>query len=253
MPAFSTSGYGSSSPRTSARVAGRAAPYDPNNAPGNPSRDNLAGRNRLADTRSGEIANERAKFDMSHIDREFGLESQRTGLDLRKGEQDIAMREHGKTQRDRVQDAIFGFFQNPGGAAGGDGPVASGGSMAPPAAVPAGGATPGVPSAADAGYARLKEREGLRLRSGLNANRAALSRGGLLDSNVEGSSTGAIIGGSLGRLADFDAAALADEVGRGRQVEDRNFAAGERRREFDTNQQQQRLNILLQLLGDRAY
>lgn len=139
-----------------------------------------------------------------------------------------------------------------GGAGGAGGPLTPG--VLPDGVVdkgrtgPPGGGGSGVPSAQDAGYARLKEREGLRLRSGINATKSAMGRRGLSGSSFESPAIAALVGGSNATLADFDASALADSVGRGREVEDRDFAARERR---DTS----RMDALLRLIqsGSPAY
>jgi len=105
-------------------------------------------------------------------------------------------------------------------------------------------------AAADAGYARLKEREGQRLRGAINTTKGALGRRGLTGSSFESPAIAALVGESSGKLADFDAAALADTVGRSRQIEDRNFAATERRREHADSRKDARMQALMALIGN---
>lgn len=172
------------------------------------------------------------RFQQAHAGRELGL-AERTD--------DRRYRMARKGARDSASLAAL--------VASGGGSTSGGGGGTAPGA---GGAPATAPSAAtaaqDAGYARLKEREGLRLRSGINTAKASLGRRGLTGSSFESPAIAALVGESNANLADYDAAALSDTVGRARQVEDRDFAAGEQRN-------RSRLEMLLSLIqgGRTAY
>jgi hypothetical protein len=199
------------------------------------------------------LSNDRARAEIdalkkqgTHIDREFGLTEQTHAADL-----------EARRKRGALTDSISSLFM--GEFTGGDGATASPGGPAPLAPGAGGGAVvPGAgggpPAAvggdpADAGYARLKEREGMRLRGGINTAKRTLGRRGLSGSSFETPAISALIGDSAGRLADFDAGAMADSVGRARQIEDRDVVRGDRREEFQAGQKDNRLQMLLQLLG----
>jgi hypothetical protein len=90
----------------------------------------------------------------------------------------------------------------------------------------------------------------MRLRGAINTTKNALGRRGLTGSSFESPAIAALVGESSGKMADFDAAALADTAARGRQLEDRDFAATERRNEVAGSRKDNRLQMLLSLLSN---
>lgn len=190
----------------------------------------------------GVMDERRQDFDMSHIDRTFGLTKATTDQQLEMGKKRAGL-------TDSISALLLGEFGG-GGKPGGAPTIGAGGSVVEPGAMP--GAPPaavGADAAADAGYARLKEREGQRLRGNINTAKRDLGRRGLSGSSFESPAIAALIGDSSGRLADFDAGAMADSVSRARQVEDRDVQRGDRRFEFESGQRDNRMDMLLKLLG----
>lgn len=253
LASYSTSGYGTSAPRTSARTAGRAAPYDPNNAPGNPARDNLSGRNKLADTRAGEIGNDRSLAEIEALKRRLALDEGGQQFTQSHTNRTFALDEEMRRKQVADGDTIRALLMKNFGGVGESGAPAV---VAMPSSAPPAPPAPPAPAApvADQAFARAKDRAGQSMQSGLRTLRSVMQRKGQAGSSIEGDAVAGLIGGETQRLADVDLASAVEGQRRGYELDDRAHDDTWREREIVDRNRTNGLEMLLRLMTQgRAY